>query len=120
MSLETEKRAAEPLPQSAKPANHLVRDHVDIVFPADLADPGEISFRRHDDAARAHDWLSNECGNGLRPLTDNHRLKVGRKTGRELLLGLARKGRPIVMRTACVKNARNRQVEVDMVVGQPG
>src|SRR6266850_5009900 len=103
MSLETEKRAAEPLPQSAKPANHLVRDHIDIVFPTDLADPGEISFRRHDDAARAHDGLGNECGNGLRPLTDNHCLEVGRKPGSELLFGLARKGKPIMMRTARVR-----------------
>src|SRR4051812_16518625 len=115
MGLETEKRATELFTQPAKAADHLVRDHVDIVFSTDLADPGEIGFRRHDDAARAHDRLSNECGDGLRPFTKNHRLEVSREPGDELLFGLARKAKPIVMRTTRVKDARNRQIKVGVV-----
>src|SRR5262245_10607935 len=108
MGPEAKKGAAELFTQAPKPADHLVRDHIDIVFPADLADPGEVSLRRHDDAARAHDGLGNERSDRLWSLTDNHRLEVGRQPGSELLLGLARKGKPIVMWAARVKNARNR------------
>src|SRR5262249_30053453 len=120
MSLEAKKRAAKLFAQAPKPADHLVGDHVEVVFPADLADPGEVSLRRHDDAARTHDRLSDECGDRLRPLADNHRFEFGRKPGRELLFGLAWKGKAIVMRTARVKNARNRKIEVGVVGGEPG
>ncbi len=52
--------------QAAEGGHHLVGDVLDVVFRADRGHAGVVAFRRHDDAAGAHDRLGNEGGDVFR------------------------------------------------------
>ena len=118
--LEPKRRAAEHGSKPAEAADHLVRDHVHVVCPADLHHLLKVGFRRHDHAAGPHHWLGDKGGNRLRILAANELFEFVGQPPRELLFGLPRMREAVVVRTARVQNPRDRQVEIQLVVGQPG
>ena len=120
MRLEVELFAAEPRPQPPKTANHLVADDIQIVFGAHRHDLREIGPRRHDDAARAHYRLGNERSDRIRPFLDNQCVKFGGEPGGEVFLGLAVFGEAVIMRTAGVQKAAQRNVEIAMIAFKAG
>ena len=115
---EAERLRSEQGPQAAKPADHLVGNHVDVVFGADRRNICEIGLRRNDHAARAHDRLGNECRHGFRTLARDQIIELARQPCGEGLLGLAVGCEAIVMRAGRVKDAGDRQVEIGVVVRQ--
>ena len=120
MRAEAELLAAEHGAEPAEAADHLVADHEHVVLGADRHDFLEIGLRRHDHAAGAHHRLGDEGGDRVRAFLDDQRVEFVGKPRREILLALAVLREAIMMRTAGVQEARQRQVEIAVIAGQPG
>src|SRR5204862_134451 len=86
--------------------------------PANLHDLLKVALRRNDHAASTHYRLRDEGGNGVRVLAANQFVQFTSEPPREFLFRLPRVRETIMMRTASVQNARDRQIEIEMIVGQ--
>ena len=64
----------EPAPGAAEAGDDLVGDQQYVVFVADLAQFREIALGRHDDAAGAHDRLTDHAGDRLRAFGEDRLL----------------------------------------------
>ena len=116
--LEAEGGTAEHGSEPAEAADHLVRDHVDVVFPADLHHLAKVPLRRYDHAAGAHHRLGDEGGNRVRVLFANEILELVRQSPREFRFGLARMRQAVMVRASRVQNSRDRQIEIAVIVRQ--
>ena len=63
--------AAEPAPEPAEAADHLVRDEQDVALAADALDLGPVAVGRRDHAARADHRLADEPGGALAELVED-------------------------------------------------
>ena len=118
--LEAEFLAAERGAEPTEAADHLVADHEHVMLGADRHDLLEVGVRRHDDATRPHHRLGDERRNRVRAFLDDQRVELGGKPRGEVFLALAVLGEAIVMRTAGVQKARQRQIEIAVVGGDAG
>ena len=68
----------EPAPGAAEGSDDFIRDQQDVIPRAHLAHPRPIIVCRIDDSAGAVDRLSDECGDTLRPLSQDGFLEFAR------------------------------------------
>ena len=120
MRLKAKRAATEHGAEPSETADHFIGDHVHIVLAANIHDLGEIVARRHDHAARAHHRFGDEGGDRVRSFAQDQLFELGGEPAAEIVLALARMRKAIMMRAARVQNARDRQIEIAMVVDQSG
>ena len=83
-------------------------------------DPLEVARRRQQHAARAHDRLGEERGDGVGAFALDQGLEVGDHAIAERVLALARLGEPVPVRAAGMEEAFERQVPGPVVDGNAG
>ena len=118
--LEVEGLAAPKIAGAPKAADHLVDDEQHVVLLEHRLDLFEIGRRRHEHAARAHDRLGDKGGDRLGAFLEDHLLQILRHAGGERLLAFAGLGEAVVMGAVGVQDVGDRQVEIPVVVRQPG
>ena len=101
---------AEPVPEPAEAADHLVGDQEDAVLVADLADAAAVALRRRERAARVLDGLDEHRGDGLGRLLLDLRAQLVEEELRELGLGLALRA-AVAVRVRHVPHARHERLE---------
>jgi hypothetical protein len=102
----------EVLAEAAEAADHVVRDHQDVVAVADLADPLEVSGRRREAAAGVLHRLEEDGGDGVRALELD---RLGDPVGRpdaELLGAHRLVGAAVVVGVRHPERRRHERLEV--------
>src|SRR5690606_18630999 len=96
------------------------RDDQNVVLAAYRLDFVPIGFRRHDDAAGAHDGLADEGGHGFRSFAQDQGFEFVAHAGRKSPMGFAFFAFAIEMGTSDMLHLRHRQVEAAMVGRKAG
>ncbi len=108
------------MPGAIEAADHLVDDEQDVVFLQDRLNRLEIALGRWHHPAGAEERLGDEGGHRVGALLRDQRFEIGGEARAELLLGLAGRGKMIVMRAVGVQDIGNRQIEGLLCISKAG
>ena len=111
---------AEPVPETAERADHLVGDQEDAVPVADLAHPLEVPVRRWEAPASVLHRLEVDRGDGVRPLPDDGPLDLVGGPPSEGHLVVGEEGRPVEVGVGDLDRAGDQRLEGGLEVRYAG